>query len=103
MEGASGIQHGARRQRTGLDRLDAITAAVERRDEFLERVKRAAGDVIRLSDLMAEAIAMDREARGLESVGKDGRTTFSMERLAACHCMDAARTAYLEARGSNRP
>lgn len=46
---------------------------------------------------------MDREARGLEAVGKDGRSTFCMEQLMACHCVDDARAAYLLASGSNNP
>ncbi len=100
MEGKSGVTHGKGR-RTGEDRVMAITGAVARADDFKERVKVAEGDTVRLADLMAEAIAMDREARGLESVGKDGRQTFAMERLAACWCMDAARESYLKARGSN--
>ena len=100
MEGKSGVGHGTLR-RTGQQRLDAITDAVTKGDEFKNRVKEAGGDRVRLADLMAEAIAMDREARSLESVGKDGRATFCMERLIACHCLDAAREAYLRARGSN--
>lgn len=100
MEGASGISHG-KRGRSGEDRLSAIPAAVARGDEFKERVKQAEGDAVRLADMMAEAITMDRDARSIESVGRDGRTVFSMERLIACHCMDAAKVAYLRARGSN--
>lgn len=101
MEGASGIDHGGRRSRTGMDRLDATPAAIARSEEFRGRVKQAEGDVILLSDMMAEAIAMDREARALEGIGRDGRSTFCIERLCACHCMDAAREAYRKARGSN--
>lgn len=101
--GKSGTFHGGKGQRNGLQRLEAITGAVAVRDEFMERVKLAEGDAIRLSDLMAEAIAMDRASRSLEMVGKDGRVTFCMERLSACHAMDAAREAYLKARGSNQP
>lgn len=100
MKGASGVDHSGRR-RTGEDRLNAIEGSMARRDEFLGRVMQANGDRERLADMMAEAIAMDRDARMLEPVSKDGRQFFSIERLAACHCMDAAREAYLRARGSN--
>jgi hypothetical protein len=89
--------------RTGAQRVEAIPAAVERSQEFQARVRNAEGDAVRCADLMAEAIAMDREARGLEAVGRDGRSTFAIERLMACHCLDAAREAYLRARGSNHP
>ena len=68
-------------------RLKTAPPAVARADEFKTRVKQAAGDVVRLADLMAEAIAMEREARGLE-------------RLTAYWCLDEARTAYLAARGN---
>lgn len=101
MRGGSGRSFGGRR--TGIDRLDAIPAAMTRKDEFMERLKAAEGDAVRLSDMMAEAIAMDREARTLEPVGRDGRTMLSVEGLFASHCMDAARDAYLKARGSNQP
>ena len=100
MEGASGAKR-AGRNRTGQQRLDAIEVSIARGDEFKERVKAAEGDTIRLSDLMAEAIAMDRQSRSLELVGRNGKATFCMERLIACHCMDAAREAYMLARGSN--
>lgn len=76
--------------------------AIERGKEFLARVRDAAGDVVRCADLMAEAIAIDRESRRLEIVGHDGRSTFSMEELQACYCLDASRDAYLLARGSNQ-
>lgn len=89
--------------RTGQQRLDAIMPAIERRDEFLGRVKLAEGDTIRLSDLMAEAIHMLYEANGLETVGRDGRINVSIEKVVAAHCMFGARDAYLKARGSNQP
>jgi hypothetical protein len=88
-------------RRSGIERLDAIPAAIERGNEFQSRIAEAGGDAVRCADLMAEAIEMDREARMLEPVGRDGRATFSMERLTACQCMSAAREAYLRARGSN--
>lgn len=90
-------------RRTGLQRLDAIPAAIERGEEFQRRVVDAEGDAVRCADLMAEAIAMARESRGFEPVGRDGRATVCMEEIKAAHCMDNARAAYLRARGSNQP
>lgn len=87
--------------RSGLERLEAFPVAIERTKEFMDRVTKAEGDKTRCADLMAEAIAMDRDARGLSPVGRDGRSHFEFERLQACYCLDAARTAYLKARGSN--
>lgn len=87
--------------RTGQQRLDAIPAAIERRDEFRFRVEAAEGDAARCADLMAEAIAMQIEANHLEVVGKSGKVTVSVEDVMAGHCMIAARDAYLRARGSN--
>ncbi|MGY3581373.1 hypothetical protein ACVIGB_000558 [Bradyrhizobium sp. USDA 4341] len=89
--------------RTGRQRLDAIPAAMERREQFYARVKEAEGDAVRCADLMAEAIAMKFEANGLETVGRDGRQTASIEELVSVHCMLEARDAYLRARGSNTP
>lgn len=83
--------------------MDAAPAAIARTEEFRQRLKEAAGDPVRCADLMAEAIAMDREARGISAVGRDGRSYFEFERLQACYCLDAARAAYLKARGSNQP
>lgn len=88
-------------RRTHEARLAAISDATARREDFLRRLADAGGDVIRLSDLMAEAIAMDSEARGLETVGRDGRALVCVESIFAAHCMDAARAAYLRARGAN--
>lgn len=88
-------------KRTAQERIDAIPAAIARTAEFKERVKAAEGDAVRCADLMAEAIAMDREARGLGYVGRDGRSHFEFERMQACYCLDDARAAYLRARGSN--
>jgi hypothetical protein len=88
-------------KRTGQERLDAIPAALERAEEFKRRIAEAAGDVVRLSDLMAEAIWMLREANGLEVVGRDGREVVGIEKVTATHCMLDAREAYLKARGSN--
>jgi hypothetical protein len=70
---------------------------------FRERVTQADGDVLRCADLMAEAIAMWKASNGVEPVGKDGRSMVSMEELEACYCADAARSAYVKARGSNAP
>lgn len=88
-------------KRTGQQRLDAMPEAIARTAEFKERVTAAEGDAVRCADLMAEAIAMDREARGFGVVGNDGRSTFEFERLQACYCLDDARAAYLRARRSN--
>jgi hypothetical protein len=89
--------------RTGLQRLEAITGAIERGEEFQRRVVDAEGDAVRCADLMAEAIAMARESRGHEPIGRDGKATVCVEEIKAAHCMDAAAAAYLKARGSNRP
>lgn len=88
-------------RRTGQQRIEAFPAAIARTEEFRARLKDAEGDAVRCADLMAEAIAMDREARGLGVVGSDGRSFFEFERLQACYCLDDSRAAYLRARGSN--
>lgn len=90
-------------KRSALARLEAIPEAMRRGEEFQARVADAAGDVMKCADLMAEAIAMDREANFLEVVARDGRKTMCMEKLQAGYCLDAARTEYLRARGSNQP
>lgn len=90
-------------KRTGQQRIEAMPAASARGEDFRRRVTEASGDAVRCADLMAEAIAMDREARGLGVVGHDGRSYFEFERLQACYCLDAARAEYLKARGSNEP
>lgn len=87
--------------RTGQQRLDAIPAAIKRSDEFKERIKNAEGDTVRCADLMAEAIQMQIDSNPLETVGRDGRVTMTMERVTSAHCMIAARAAYLRARSSN--
>lgn len=87
--------------RTGQQRLDAIPGAIERRDEFRQRVDAAGPDVTRCADLMAEAITMQIEANHMETVSKNGKVTVSIEDVMAGHCMIAARNAYLRARGSN--
>lgn len=87
--------------RSGQARLDAILPAMERGNEFKQRCANAGRDVLKCADLMAEAIAMDREQRGLEVVGRDGRKTMSMEDLQSSYCLDAAREAYCKARGRN--
>jgi hypothetical protein len=86
--------------RTGQQRLDAIPAAIERRDEFRERVAVAEGDAVRCADLMAEAIAMKVEANGAEVVSRDGRVAVCIEDVMSSHCLLSARDAYLRARGS---
>ena len=58
--------------RTGQQRLDAILPAIAARDEFKVRVDQAEGDAVKCADLMAEGIAMLREANGLETVGISG-------------------------------
>jgi hypothetical protein len=87
--------------RTGQQRLDAIEPAIQRRDEFRDRVTAAEGDAARCADLMAEAITMKLEANGLEAVGRNGKKTIAIEDVTAYHCMIYARDAYLKARGSN--
>lgn len=88
-------------KRTFQQRIEAMPAAIARTDEFRSRVVEASGDASRCADLMAEAIAMDREARAFGVVGRDSRSVFEFERMQACYCLDAARDAYLKARGSN--
>lgn len=88
--------------RTGQQRLDAIMPAIERRDEFRQRVSDAEGDASRCAGLMAEAISMQIEANGADIVGRDGRKTIGIEHVTAAHCMIAARDAYLRACGSNQ-
>lgn len=87
--------------RTGQQRIEAFPSVIARTQEFKQRVAASEGDAVRCADLMAEAIAMDREARGLGFVGRDGRSYFEFERMNACYCLDDARAAYLRARGSN--
>lgn len=87
--------------RAGQQRLDAIPAAIERRDEFRARVDAAKGDAVRCADLMAEAITMQIDANHMEVVGKNGKVTVSIEEVMAAHCLIAAKEAYLKARFSN--
>ena len=89
-------------QRTGRQRLEEIPAAIHRGEEFHDRLIDADGDAARCADLMAEAIAMHREAMALETVGMNGKSTFSAEEVVASHCMQDSRIAYLKARGSNQ-
>jgi hypothetical protein len=84
--------------RTGQQRLDAIPAAIERRERFLHRVAAAGDDTLRCADLMVEAISMRIEANGLETVGRSGKVTVSVESVMASHCMISAKEAYLKAR-----
>ena len=88
-------------RRTGQQRIDAITPAIERRDAFFARVAEAEGDAVKCADLMAEAIEMQREANGVEVVGYDVKVFFGIEQVTAAHCLFKARDAYLLARGSN--
>ncbi len=95
--------------RTGLQRLDAIIPAIERGESFEKRIP-AAGTLIDYADLMAEAIAMAKDARmaeaiamaqdarSLETVGRNGRKVMSVEELKAAHCMNVARISYLAAK-----
>ncbi len=85
--------------RTGAHRLAAISGAMERGGKFRERVHLADGDALSLADLMAEAIAMNRDARAFEVV-RGGRAIVCIEEIESYHCMDAARAAYLYARRS---
>lgn len=87
--------------RTGQQRLDAISKAVEDGGNFRALVAAAEGDVVRCADLMAEAVDMHRAQRGLEPVGRDGRLPMTVENLEAMYCLDAARAAYGRARRSN--
>jgi hypothetical protein len=87
------------RQRNGSDRLRAIPDALRRGEEFRSRVAAAKDDLMSLADLMAESIEMNRGSRGLEIVGRDGRSTVCFEEIDSYHCMDAARSTYLCARG----
>jgi hypothetical protein len=84
--------------RSAQQRMDAITEALRRGEEFRARVAAAGDDVLVLADLMAEAIAMDRESRSLEPVGRDHRVYFAFERLQAMYCLDTVRAAYVTAR-----
>ena len=84
--------------RTGQQRLDAIEPAINRRDDFRRVVDAVGADVGRLADLMAEAITMRIEASGLETVGKNGKVTVSVEAVCASHCMIYVRDAYLKAK-----
>lgn len=87
--------------RTARQRLDAMGDVIAAGAAFRGRVVEAEGDVVRCADLMAEAIAMHRSQRPLETVGKGGRVMMTIENLEAMYCMDAARAAYALARGSN--
>lgn len=84
--------------RTGQQRLDAIMPAIERRDAFRLRVEAAEGDARLCADLMAEAITMKIEANMMETVGKTGKVTVSIEQVTTAHCLLSSRDAYLRAR-----
>lgn len=88
-------------KRTAQQRLDATLPTIERGEKFKELIRKAEGDVTRLADLMAEAIELECEARGLETVGNDGRIFVYMESLVAAHCAIDAKNAYWKARGKN--
>lgn len=85
-------------KRTSQQRLDATLPAIERGEKFKELIRKAEDDVIRLADLMAKAIELECEARGLEPVGNDGRKFVYMEAIIAAHCAIDAKNAYLAAR-----
>jgi hypothetical protein len=87
--------------RTGQQRLDAIPAAIALRDVFKMRVEAAGKDIMRCADLMAEAIEMKIKSNGLETVGRNGKVTVSIENVCASHCLVYARDAYMIARMSN--
>ncbi len=82
------------RGRTAQQRFDAIPAAMQRGEEFRARVA-AATDILQCADLMAEAIAMERESRSLEPVDRNHRIYFAFEQLQAMYCLDAAQRAYI--------
>jgi hypothetical protein len=84
--------------RNAQQRFDAIPEAIRQGEEFRARCA-AASDLRQCADLMAEAIAMHREARGLESVDRNSRLLVTVEELQAMYCLDAARAAYLAKRG----
>lgn len=88
--------------RSGKDRLDAIVPAVKAGEEFRARIVEAGADIVKCADLMAEAIELYVGTCGLEIIGRDGRATMCMEELQANYSLQAARKAYLKARGSNR-
>jgi hypothetical protein len=83
--------------RTSQQQFDAILEAIRQGNEFRARAA-AADDILQCADLMAEAIAMHRAARGLETVGRDNRLHVTFEELRAMYCLDAARAAYLAIR-----
>jgi hypothetical protein len=84
--------------RNGAQRLAAIPGAIDLGSDFRSRVSLAEGNALSLADLMAESIAMNRVARGLEVVDRGGRSIVCVEEIESYHCMDAARDAYLCAR-----
>src|SRR5262252_1489230 len=84
--------------RSGQQRLAAIAPAIARRDEFRERIRKAARDQETLACLMAEAIEMLLDANGLEVVSKDGCKVVCMEEITACHCLVDARMTKLTGR-----
>lgn len=90
-------------KRTPQQHLDATLPAIERGESFKALIRSAGDDVARLADLMAEAIELECEARGLDTVGRDGRKVVCIESIISSHCAIAAKDAYLKARGSNRP
>ena len=85
--------------RTWKQRLDAHEGAIAEGKALQDRIK-SATDAASAADLMAEAIEMDRRARGLEVVRRDGLVVLSMERLQACYCLDQSREAYLSKKAS---
>jgi len=88
--------------RTSQQRFAAIPGAIQQGEAFRARCA-AASDLLQCADLMAEAIAMHREARGLETVGRDSRLLVTFEELQAMYCLDAARAAYVAARDAVAP
>lgn len=80
--------------RTGKQRIDAIPQALEQRQDFAMRLNNAGEDLHKIAALMAEAIAMECRARGLEAVDKNGKTYFTTEDVLAAHCAIDAAKAY---------
>lgn len=89
-------------KRSAQQRLDTTLPAMERGDAFKALVKSAGTNTLRPADLMAEAIELECEARGLDTVGHDGRKVVCIESIIANHCAIEAKNAYLKARGVKR-
>lgn len=62
-------------------------------------VKAPSNSVVIAAAAMAEAIRRHRSIRGLDVVGKDGRSRYSVDALSADYDLDMAERAYREAVG----